>query len=181
MYNKQRNKIIYSYYYRNQIIITNTEWNETSTLKTIDTLSQSPLEFAYTKKNTEKKLAKQPITINKYATTAGKYIFIKSDRLGKYESEVIAKQASIIDVYNLENNTYEFSFYFYHHNNEEIKSFKIYNNLIIGITNSHLVIRKLKANYFQLENTKHTWPVSGEDRKPENRVDHNYKFLNYEN
>ena len=181
LYNEHLNAITYTYYYRNQTIIIDNKLNLKNTVKTIDTLSQSPLEFTYTKGNTEKKLAKQPITINKYVATAGKYLFIKSDRLGKYESEVIAKQASIIDVYNLENNTYEFSFYFYHHNNEEIKSFKIYNNLIIGITNKHLVVRKLKANYFQLENTKHTWPVSGEDRKPEKRVDRNYKFIHYEN
>ena len=166
LYNEQLNFIIYSYYYRNQTIITDNKLNLIKRVKTIDTLSQSPLEFAYTKGYTEKKLAQQPITINKYATTAGKYIFIKSNRLGKYESEVIAKQASIIDVYNIENNTYEFSFYFYHHNNEEIKSFKIYNNLIIGITNSYLVVRKLKSNYFQFENSKNTWPVSGKDRKP---------------
>ncbi|MBV2196976.1 MAG: hypothetical protein KUL78_10805, partial [Flavobacterium sp.] len=105
----------------------------------------------YTKENTEKKLAKQPNTINIYAATSGKYIFIKSDRLGKYESEIIAKQASIIDVYDIEKRTYEFSFYFYHYNNEEIKTFKIYNNLLIGLTNKHLIVTKLKPKYFKIK------------------------------
>lgn len=151
LYNEQLNKIIYTYYYRNQFIITDAQLNKTKTIKTIDTVSQSNLEFAYTKENTEKKLANQPNTINIYAATSGKYIFIKSDRLGKYESEIIAKQASIIDVYDIEKGTYEFSFYFYHYNNEEIKTFKIYNNLLIGLTNRHLVITKLKPKYFKIK------------------------------
>lgn len=149
-YNKELNKIIYTYYYRNQFIVADSNLSNKKINKTIDTLQQAPLTFAHIKNNTQKKLAKQPTVVNIYSATSNKYAFIKSNRLGKYESETIAKQASIIDVYDIEKNTYEFSFYLYHYQNEEIKTFKIYKNLIVGLTNNHLVIASLKPNYFKL-------------------------------
>ncbi|MFD2907929.1 MauE/DoxX family redox-associated membrane protein [Flavobacterium ardleyense] len=150
LYNIKLKKVIYTYYYRNEFITTDKNLNTIEINNTIDTLRQAPLEFAYMKKSQQKKLAKQPTTVNIYAATESKYLFIKSNRLGKYESENIAKQASIIDVYNIDNSTYEFSFYLYHYKNEEIKTFKIYNNLLVGLTSNHLIIGKLKPTYFKL-------------------------------
>lgn len=150
LYNKELNRIIYTYYYRNQFIVADSNLSNKKINKTIDTLQQAPLTFAYIKNNSQKKLAKQPTVVNIYSATSNKYAFIKSNRLGKYESETIAKQASIIDVYDIEKNTYEFSFYFYNYQNEEIKTFKIYKNLIVGLTNNNLVIARLKPNYFKL-------------------------------
>lgn len=150
LHNAELNKIIYTYYYRNQFIVADNNLSNKKTHKTIDTLQQAPLTFAYIKNNSQKKLAKQPIVVNIYGATSNKYVFIKSNRLGKYESETIARQASIIDVYDIIKNTYEFSFYFYHYKNEEIKTFKIYKNLIIGLTQNHLVIARLKPEYFTL-------------------------------
>jgi len=88
--------------------------------------------------------------IQKYATTSGKYLFTKSERLGKYESESRLKEASIIDVYDIEKHTYEFSFYLYHYKNEPVKEFKIYENLIIGITKNYVIIATLKSKYFDI-------------------------------
>lgn len=150
LYNHQLHKILYVYYYRNSFVIAETNFKNSYQGKTIDTVSQVPMKFAYTKSNTEKKFAKQPPKIQKYATTYGKYLFTKSDRLGKYESENRLKEASIIDVYDIEKHTYEFSFYLYHYKNEPIKEFKIYRNLIVGLTNNHIVIANLKPQYFKI-------------------------------
>lgn len=150
-YNKYLNKVIYTYYYRNNFIITDNKLDNRYVGKTIDTVSQVPLVFSYLSSKSEKKLAKQPFVINKYSTSENKYLFIKSDRLGKYESEEISKQASIIDVYDLEKQTYEFSFYLYHYKNEEVMSFKIYNNLLIGLTKNYLIKTELKSNRFKLK------------------------------
>jgi uncharacterized membrane protein YphA (DoxX/SURF4 family) len=152
IYNEDLKKIIYTYYYRNSFIVADVDFKSIYQGKTIDTVSQVPMEFAYLKSNTEKKFAKQPPMIQKFATTAGKYLFVKSDRLGKYESENRIKEASIIDVYDLEKHTYEFSFYFYHYKNESVKEFKIYGNLIVGITKNYLVTATLKSKYFDLKN-----------------------------
>ena len=150
LYNEKLKKIIYVYYYRNSFVVADTDFKKIYNGKTIDTVSQVPMEFAYLKANREKKFAKQPSIIQKYATTSGKYLFVKSDRLGKYEPEQMLTQASIIDVYDLEKQTYEFSFYLYHYKNEEVKTFKIYGRLLFGLTKNYLIISKLKTSYFKL-------------------------------
>lgn len=150
IYNQELNKILYVYYYRNSFIIADTNFKAIYKGKTIDTVTQVPMQFAYLKSKTEKKFAKQPPMIQKYATTSGKYLFTKSERLGKYESESRLKEASIIDVYDIEKHTYEFSFYLYHYKNEPVKEFKIYENLIIGITKNYVIIATLKSKYFDI-------------------------------
>ncbi|CAM3578398.1 MauE/DoxX family redox-associated membrane protein [Flavobacterium psychrophilum] len=149
LYNEALKKVVYVYYYRNSFVVANSDFTKVYNEKTIDTVSQVSMEFAYLKSNSEKKFAKQPPMIQKYATTSGKYLFVKSDRLGKYESEVMLTQASIIDVYDLEKQTYEFSFYLYHYKNEEVKLFKIYGSQLFGLTKNYLITCKLKTNYFK--------------------------------
>lgn len=151
VYNEELKKVIYMYYYRNSFVVSDTNFKSIYHGKTIDTVSQVPMEFAYLKSNTEKKFAKQPPMIQKFATSSGKYLFVKSDRLGRYESEEMIKQASIIDVYDIQKQTYEFSFYLYHYENEEIKKFAIYGNLLVGLTDKHLITCKLKPKYFKLK------------------------------
>jgi hypothetical protein len=151
LYNEALKKVVYVYYYRNSFVVADTDFRTVFNGETIDTVSQVPMEFAYLKSNSEKKFAKQPPMIQKYATTTGKYLFVKSDRLGKYEPEDMLTQASIIDVYDLEKHTYEFSFYLYHYNNEEVKSFKIYGSLLVGLTKNYLITCTLKTSYFKKE------------------------------
>jgi hypothetical protein len=86
--------------------------------------------------------------IQLFSTSAGKYLFAISNRLGRYEPEAMLKDASIVDVYNLQKQTYEFSFYLYNYKNEKVKSFKVYGNLLIALTEHYIVTYKLKANSF---------------------------------
>lgn len=149
VYNEQLQKIIYLYYYRNTFIVADANFKSIYNGKTIDTVSQVPMQFAYIKSKNEKKFAKQPAMIQKFATSSGKYLFVKSDRLGRYESEENIKQQSIIDVYDLQKHTYEFSFYLYNYKNEEIRTFKIYGNHLVGLTKNYLISCELKSEYFK--------------------------------
>src|SRR5690606_16190182 len=96
------------------------------------------------------RLAEKPLIVNRQSTTSQKYLFIKSNRLGKYEPEEMLNDASIIDVYNIEGRTYEFSFYLYHYQGEEIKSFQIYNNLLIGLSDHYIGLYRLHSLYFDI-------------------------------
>lgn len=142
------NVSLYTYYYRNQYLLFKPTLDSIIQSKTIDTLQQVSLQFAYLNSKREKKFATQPEKINTYATTSGKYLYIKSKRLGKYDRSEMLKQACFIDVYNLENNSYIFSFYFYNYNGEEIKSFKIYDDILIGLTERYLVVGKFRKERF---------------------------------
>ncbi|GGD35348.1 hypothetical protein GCM10011343_26500 [Flavobacterium orientale] len=147
-YNTHNNTSIYTYYYRNQYVIMKPTLDSFVRGKTIDTLHQVDLQFAYTRQGREKKFATQPEKINTYAATSGKYLYIKSKRLGKYDRSEMLQQASLIDVYLVEDNSYQFSFYFYHHKGEEIKSFKIYDDIIVGMTNKYLVVGRFRKERF---------------------------------
>ncbi|MFV8344664.1 MauE/DoxX family redox-associated membrane protein [Flavobacterium sp. ZB4P13] len=151
LYNYQLKKMVYVYYYRNQAVIASSDLKTFQGLKTIDTVSQVPIQFAYLHTTGEKKFAKQPPMIQQGAATYGKYLFTMSNRLGKFEAESMLKEASIIDVYDLQKSTYEFSFYLYNYKNEKVENFQIYNNLLIGITKHYIVIYRLKSSHFDLK------------------------------
>src|SRR5690606_19572253 len=116
--------------------------------QTIDTVKNAVINIVSTHSGQVRTLAKKPLKINHYSYSAGKYLFIKSDRLGRFEPEEMLKDASIIDVYNLENKIYEFSFYLYNYAGEEIKSFHIYKNLLIGLSKNHVILYRLQPMYF---------------------------------
>lgn len=147
-YNTSLKTALYTYYYRNQYLLTKPILDSIVRGRTIDTLKQVDLKFAYLYEGREKKFATQPEKINTYAATAGNYLYIKSKRLGKYDRPEILKQASIIDVYQLDNNSYQFSFYLYHHNGEEIKSFKVYDDVIVGLSKQYLVVGRFRKERF---------------------------------
>jgi uncharacterized membrane protein YphA (DoxX/SURF4 family) len=147
-YNPKLKATLYTYYYRNQYLLTKPTLDSITRGTTIDTLQQADLKFAYLHEGREKKFATQPEKINSYATTSGNYLYIKSKRLGKYDRPEMLQQASIIDVYQLDNNSYQFSFYLYHHKGEEIKSFKVYDDIIVGITKSYLVTGRFRKERF---------------------------------
>ncbi len=149
-YNLDLNKIIYTYYYRNEFIVADTDLNLGYRGQTIDTVKNAVIKVSSTNSGQVSTLAEKPLIINYQSYSFGKYLFIKSDRLGRFEPEEMLKDASIIDVYNLENQTYEFSFYLYNHAGEEIKSFQIYKNLLIGLSENHIVVYRLQSMYFDL-------------------------------
>ncbi len=147
-YNAKLNASLYTYFYRNQYLLTKPAFDSIVRHNTIDTLKLADLKFAFLNHGQTKKLATQPEKINTYAATAGNYLYIKSKRLGKYDRPEMVEQASIIDVYRLDNNSYQFSFYFYHYKGEEIRSFKIYDDLLIGLTKHYLVVGRFKKQRF---------------------------------
>jgi len=152
-YNKDLKKLVYVYFYRNEFIVTDENLNLDFRGKTIDTVSKAQLEIAKIKSRNKSTLGSQALWVNKQSFSSGNYLFLVSDRLGKYEPEDMLKEASIIDVYNLANNTYEFSFYLYDHNLEKLNHFQVFNDVMVGILGNFLVTYKLKPEYFDLENT----------------------------
>lgn len=153
-YNEDLQKLVYVYYYRNEYIISNPDFTDIYRGRTIDTLKQADLKIATVKSRNEKKFARNPTKIQQYMTTAGDYLFVKSDRLGKYEPEVMLKDASIVDVYDLNNHTYKFSFYLYNYQKEKVKTFMVYHNLLFGLTDHYLVKYRLVNMYFDFKAPK---------------------------
>lgn len=147
-YNEELQQLVYVYYYRNQYITANRDFTQVYRTNTIDTLKESTLNLVTVKSRHERKFATHPTKLQQYSTSSGNYLFVKSERLGKYEPEVMLRDAGIIDVYDLNKHTYEFSFYLYNYEGEKVKTFKVYGNLLFGLTEHYLVCYRLKSQYF---------------------------------
>lgn len=89
------------------------------------------------------------ILVNGYSFTSNRYLFITSNRLGKQEPEVGIKDATIVDVYDLTNNTYAFSFYLFHQNGQRLHDFYIYNDLLVTLSGNMLSTYKLDSKSFK--------------------------------
>jgi hypothetical protein len=147
-YNEELHELVYMYFYSNDYVVADLKLKPLFYGHTVDTVSKPQIEIAYEDSTRTRTMAKQPAQINNYSCTAGRYFFVKSDRLGRYEPESMLKHASIVDVYDLIKHTYEFSFYLYDHENEKVKSFRVYGNLLVGLTDHYLVTYKLRSDRF---------------------------------
>ncbi len=150
LYNRQLQKIIYVYFYRNEFMVANNDFSLDYIGTTIDTISRAQLDVRTLSSKNQKKLGKNPILVNLWAATYGKFLFIQSDRLGKYESDEIINVASIIDVYDLSDQTYKFSFYLYHLGLKKLREFEVNNLHLYALIDNYLITYKLKEKNFTL-------------------------------
>ena len=142
-YNQQRQQLIYTYRYRNQYIVANDSLELQWLGKTIDTISQAQIQVGTIASKNQKKLAAPALTVNKYSTTSGNYLFVNSQRLGKTESLVVWEKSSVIDVYDMVKNRYEFSFYVEDIEKHKLKTFYVLDDTFIGLIGNHIVTYQL--------------------------------------
>lgn len=156
LWNKGLKKFLYVYYYRNRYEVTDENLNYKYSGKTLDTISKAILDIAHHSKKDQFKRG-QSVLVNRHTATYGDYLYINSDRLGRYEDKTATDSATIIDVYNIVENRYEFSFYLSHQPDKKLDGFRIEKNILIALVDGRLWIYKLKPEYFNPgSNTTHT-------------------------
>ncbi|HEY4287949.1 MAG TPA: hypothetical protein VGN00_12680 [Puia sp.] len=142
------NYIIYLYRYRNQFLVMDTAMRLLYKGKTIDTVTHVRLKLGSTDQGKETKMATPPPTVNQSACTANGYLFINSALRADNEQVDLTKEASVIDVYDLKNGDYRFSFYISNSNNEKTQQFLISGNLLAVMYPHQLKIFQLAGKYF---------------------------------
>lgn len=157
LWNDTHKRFIYTYFYRNSYEITDKGLSYQFTGNTIDTISRAVLDIAHYITTDRYKLSGKSIIVNRQSTTYADYLYIHSDRLGRYEDEEVLRSASIIDMYNITDNSYVFSFYLYHQRGKKLSEFRIYKDLLVAIVDDKLWLYRLKPEYFNPgSNAKHT-------------------------
>ncbi|MDP2161555.1 MAG: hypothetical protein Q8K02_13805 [Flavobacterium sp.] len=149
LYNESINQLVYTYYYRNQFLLIDSKLQSHSKHNTIDQTEKAQLKTANLSKKNVTVLAEKPLTVNKNTATYGDYIFINSGIMGNYEPKDMWNKASIIDVYSIEYESYLFSFYLPHQNNQAMSSFRIEEDKLVTINGHYLTIYQLKPPYFK--------------------------------
>lgn len=154
LYNKQLKKIVYTYFYRNEYIVIDNKLKLDYTGKTIDTISQAQIKISYVSSEKSNKLSTPPLVVNNCVATYGNYLFINSGLMGKFESKDTWKKASVIDVYDLVNNTYVFSFHIQHIAKNRVSELYIDQDRLICILGEYLLVYKLDVELFGSSITK---------------------------
>jgi hypothetical protein len=132
LYDQQKSILLYSYFYRNQFFTADKNGLLKSRGNTIDTNTQAKIKVAYLKNNTERQMAAPPLKVNALSAVRNNLLFINSKVPGRFEDDKFWKKSSVIDVYNLEKNSYVLSFYI-----QEIPNQKIQN---LFVTDKHLYV-----------------------------------------
>lgn len=122
-YSKTLHKLIYTYYYRNQYIITDENLVVEHRANTIDTTTKAKLKVVKMKQSGDIKLAAPPYMVNRLTTVRGNLLFVNSLLRGKYEGNEVWKYATVVDVYDISNQTYVLSFYVYDEDAGRMKNF----------------------------------------------------------
>lgn len=148
-FNQDLNMLIYLYYYRNQFICMDTSLNLLYHGKTIDTVSHAQIKVANIHADNSITLAAPPLTVNRKSATSGNYLFVNSALQAKNETDETFDKASVIDVYDLRDGTYRFSFYLFDFNEEKLREFKVAGDKLVALYDHYAVIHRLELKYFQ--------------------------------
>lgn len=154
LYNEQLNKILYTYYYRNQFIVSDPQLEQKVIGKTIDTISKAQLKVSYISSKKTKTIAAPPLVVNKATATYGNYLFVHSGLMGRFEPEDTWKRSSVIDVYDLVKNTYAFSFYVPNRDKDKLSEFRVYQNRLIAQMGNYIMSYRLDTKLFDSSITK---------------------------
>jgi disulfide bond formation protein DsbB len=159
-YDRQLQKLIYIYYYRNQFIVANKDLTLHYRGNTIDTTTHANLKVVYLKETRQRKIASLPATVNQLTTVSGNLLFVNSKLIGRYEPREMWKEASIIDVYDIQQNTYLSSIYIYNVNDAKVQSMLISGNNLYAIIGHQLHKYRLGKDFFNvpkiaIQNTKY--------------------------
>jgi len=105
-----QNLVIYTYYYRNQFIVADSNLTLLYRGRTLDTTAHARVKVSISTKDGSETLSAPTTVVNKSTATALGKLFIHSSIMGLEENESDFVRTATIDVYDLTNGTYRYSF-----------------------------------------------------------------------
>jgi len=131
-YDRELNTVVYVYYYRNEFICMDTSLNIRYRGKTIDTVSHARIKVAEIKKDHSVTLASPPQVVNKRIALSGQYLFVNSALMATNEDADLFAMTSVVDVYDLRDGHYQYSFYIPNVGERELSSFDVVGKTVIA-------------------------------------------------
>lgn len=144
-YSDELKQLIYVYRYRNQYICLDTSLNVVGFGQTIDTTSRAKIAVA--EMDGKITMVRPPLNVNNDAIVDGKYLFVQSNLVAKNEVMERAKGRTVIDVYNIADKSYRFSFYIENYGNAKMEGFRVKDSIFAAVFNNAVVIYDLPSIY----------------------------------
>ena len=141
-YNQNGQKLIYTYYYRNQFIIADKNLKVLYRNNTIDTNIVAKLKIT-TLSNGSRKIETPPLMVNRLSSIFDNQLFINSNLRGHFESKKMWKQSTIIDVYNYMEQTYSHSFYIHNLGKEKPQAMLATSQVVYFLFDHNLIAYKI--------------------------------------
>lgn len=138
-YDKLTNRMTYLYRYRNQYTVTDHKLKVIARGKTIDTTNRAQIEVTVIENRHERKMSKPPLIVNKGNVVYKNLLFVNAGIMGRYEDVQMWKDASIVDVYNLDTQTYIASFFVYNIGSNKLRTFMVKNNTLFAMMGKNVV------------------------------------------
>jgi hypothetical protein len=132
-YSRPLNTLVYLYYYRNEFICMDTSLNVRYRSRTIDTISHARIKVARVEQDRSITLASPPLYVNKRSCVSGNYLFVNSALKASNEPHEHFDLASVIDVYDLRDGTYRYSFYLANLGGEQLRDFGVAERTFIAL------------------------------------------------
>ncbi|MCD0474048.1 hypothetical protein LPB87_06530 [Flavobacterium sp. EDS] len=142
-YSEELKRIVYIYSYRNEYIVADKNAKLDYRGNTIDTVSRAQIKVAYLKKETEQAMAIPTLSVNANSSVCKHLLFVNSNVPGRYEQKEVWKQASVIDVYDLDKKGYLFSFHVYGVDGKKLRNFLVTPTHVYALIDTKLVIYQL--------------------------------------
>lgn len=137
-YNSDLNWLVYTYRYRNQFIVSDTNLNLLYRGHTLDTISIAQIRLGVINSENSTTLIDKNVT-NWKTCTAGQYLFIASNLQAKNDAKELLDNNTIVDVYNLKNDSYQFSFLIRNYMGKKARDFMIYNNVMVALFDHYMI------------------------------------------
>lgn len=136
-------KLVYIYLYRNQYILTDKDLKMIAKGNTIDTVRTARLSIREVKSHGIHTFSSPPLIVNKTSSVDFGYLYVNSYLRGKYESDYIWNHSSIIDVYNLKEQSYQYSLTINAIGNKKLKSFVVKKDRLYALIGTKIIAFKL--------------------------------------
>lgn len=144
-YNSNQSRALYTYYYRNQFMLIDSNAKLIRKINTIDTISKAQLRVAQIKKRDyiNSMLSSPAVQVNKNGCLSGDLVFIESARKAENEPKELFEHSTVIDVYSISRNRYLFSFYLPMHAKGHVKDFAVHNKTIVALYKDQILTFQL--------------------------------------
>lgn len=143
LYDQELHTVVYVYYYRNEFICMDTLLNVRYRGKTIDTVSHARLKIARIKADKSIILASPPLVVNSQSCVSGNYLYVRSNLKATNETQELFDQLSAIDVYDLRDGTYQYSFYIANANGKKMDEFGVVGKTLVARHGQHVYTYRL--------------------------------------
>lgn len=148
-YDKQTQQLVYLYHYRNQFIVTDTTLQLLYRGHTIDTITSAQIEVTRVASENIVTLAAPPLVVNAKSALYNNWLFVHSKLRAKNEDRESFEKMTVIDVYDLTDRKYVFSFYLSVYQDKKAKAFKVFAHKLVALYGHSLVIYDLNPEYFR--------------------------------